>query len=76
MNYCDYNVEKAEVFITQTQLLTMFKDARIITAAGLSQNDLCVAIQKVLKTKTYLIKTISFTQFLDCVMAVAEQKER
>lgn len=60
LNYCDYNIDKAEVFVTQTSLLKMLKDAKIIAPKGLTSNEVCIAIQKTLHTKTNLIKAINF----------------
>ena len=47
LNYCEIAVEKADVFITQTALIQMFRDAKIINQS-LTAIEVNISIQKTL----------------------------
>ena len=76
MNYCDFNYETATPFISQTNFQKLMKDAKITSRNSLlSQNDISILVATTLQLKINLIKTISFQQYLDCILAIAELKE-
>ena len=68
LNYCDFNVQKALIFISHTTFIRIVKDAEF----SISENNLCIMMSTALQMKVNLIKAISFEQFCNLISALAE----
>ena len=66
-NYGDFN-QRSETHLTHSQFLRLVRDAGIT----ISENKISIMMSSCLQTKTNLIKSISFPQFLELCSALSE----
>mmetsp|Transcript_38751 Transcript_38751/g.28643 ORF Transcript_38751/g.28643 Transcript_38751/m.28643 type:complete len:145 (+) Transcript_38751:623-1057(+) len=74
LNYCDFNVETGNIFLTYSNFLKIIKDSNLIDDGRVTQNQISILLSKECNVTNNLIKTISFEQFLNCALRISELK--
>ena len=69
MCYCDFNSKTAVAFISHSKFLKIVEDSNVKVPV---KNSLSILMSNTLQTKTNLIKSISFEQFLSLLAPLAE----
>ena len=70
LNYCDYNEEKGEVFVTYTNFIKIIKDA-LIYDSQVNQNLISIIISKECNVTTTMVNHISFENFLNVLLRIS-----
>ena len=74
LNYCDFNVDTGDIFITQLNLIKLLKDSKLFDSR-LTQQRFGILLSKEFRVPANHIKSLTFEQFLNVVLKIAETRE-
>jgi len=75
LNYCDFSIESGEIYITQTNLIRLLKDSFILDGKQLTINKLSILLSKEFKVPANHVKSLTFEQYLNTILRIAEFKD-
>lgn len=74
LNYCDFSVENGSISISYTNFLKLIKDASIVDEQRVTPNQVSIVVFKECNVTNGIVKNISFEQFLNCILRLAQLK--